>query len=312
MGARTPFRFAVQSPGHASPAGWRQSAQRFEELGFDVLSLPDHLGPQLSPLPALAAAAMVTERIRLSMFVLANDLRNPALLARDIATIDAISGGRIELGLGAGWSAAEYAELGVPFEHPGVRIARLGEAVTIVRQAFAEETFSFRGEHYELTDFTLGIPIVQRPIPLVLGGGGPKMLALAARRADIVSVTTDNRRRTSASQLGKQYEFDTVAAQIELVRAAAGSRFDEIELNVRVLETIVGPDRADVLRGIGERIGADPGRLARSPFVFAGTPDDIVLHILQVRESLGISYFTISERHADLLLPVLERLRVVA
>lgn len=301
------LRFALQSPGAPDGATWAAAARRAEEQGFDAISMPDHLGGQLSPLPALAAAAAVTSRIQLTTFVLANDLRNPALLARDIATIDALSGGRTELGIGAGWSAYEYAQLGVAFDQPSVRIARLGEAIDILERAFTGETFSFTGHFYELTEFSLGIPVGRPHIPLILGGGGRKMLTLAATRADIVSITTNNATRTGPGQLARQYAWDVVAEQVSLVREAAGDRWGELQLNVRVLELDGTNDRSSALAVMGARLGVDPAHLDGSPFVFVGRPAEIADHIQHIRTELGISYFTISARHADAFRPVLAR-----
>jgi probable F420-dependent oxidoreductase len=300
-------RFALQASGATTGPEWLRLAEQVDASPFDVLSLPDHLGPQLSPLPALAAAAALTRRVRLGQFVLANDLRNPGLLARDLATVDSISGGRLEVGLGAGWSAAEYAELGVPMDPPAVRIARVGEAVEILRAAFTGERFSHEGRFYQLRDFALDIPLGQPSIPLALGGGGPRMLELAARVADIVSVTTDNRRRTAAGQLGRQYAADVVREQLALVARAAGGR--RIEINARVLEVEVTDDRPAALRAIGARIDADGPTLDGSPFVLVGTTTQIIDQIQAQAETWGLRYLTFGQRHLRAVEPIVDQIR---
>src|ERR1700677_1802845 len=158
------LRFAVQLLAAPDGPGWASLAQKAEESGFDVVSLPDHLGEQFAPLPALTAAACATSRLRLSMFVLANDMRHPGVLAKEVATLDVLSGGRVELGLGAGWDQAEYAALGLPFDRPSVRIARLEEAVGAIRALLADEVVSSDGAHYRLQDLSV------RPRPVQVGG----------------------------------------------------------------------------------------------------------------------------------------------
>jgi probable F420-dependent oxidoreductase len=293
----------------SAPTGgeWCALARRFEGEGFGAISLPDHLGPQFAPIPALAAIATVTERVHLSMFVLANDLRNPAVLAKEVTTLDVLSGGRLELGMGAGWNPAEYAAQGVPFDRPRVRIERLAEAITILKRAFAGGRFSFDGAHYSLRDLEV-LPRPVRPdgIPLVLGGGGKRMLTLAGQQADVVSVSTNNSTRTrevgGSTQLGEK----VVAEQIGWVREAAGDRFDEIELHIRVFGVAVRPTREEGAEALADQLGS-PEMLLRSPFVWVGPIEAIHEQVLRHREELGISYYTVSQRHADQITPLIGR-----
>jgi probable F420-dependent oxidoreductase len=295
------FRLAMQMISTPTGAEWCALARRFEDEGYDVVSLPDHLGPQFAPVPALAAVAAVTSRVRLSMFVLANDFRNPAVLAKEITTIDVLSNGRVELGIGAGWSAAEYAAQSVPFDRPGVRIERLGEAITILKRAFAGERFSYEGTHYHVRDLeVLPRPVQPNGIPLVLGGGAKRMLSLAAREGDVVGISTNNSLRTKEVGGSTGLGEDVVAEQISWVRDAAGDRFDQIELNIRVLGVAVRPTREEAVAALAPELG-DPEMLLRSPFVFAGPIEAIHEQMLRYRETLGISYYTVSQRHADQL-----------
>jgi probable F420-dependent oxidoreductase len=303
-----PFRFAMQMTAAPTGSAWLDLARRFEDAGYDTISLPDHLGPQFAPVPALAAVAAVTSRVRLSMFVLANCHRNPAVLAKEITTLDVLSDGRVELGIGAGWNAAEYAALGVPFDRAGVRIERLAEATTVLRRAFAGERFSHHGPHYQVTDLDVLPRPVQARIPIVLGGGGRKMLTLAAQQADIVGIATNNNVRTQEVAASSGHARDAVREQVRWVREAAGDRFHEIELNIRVLGVAVRPTAAEGAEALAGELG-DPAVLADSPFVLAGPVEHIHEQLLRTREELGISYFTVSQRHAAQLAPLVARLK---
>jgi probable F420-dependent oxidoreductase len=299
-----PLRLAMQMTSAPTGAEWCDLARRFEGEGYDTISLPDHLGGQFAPVPALAAVAVVTSRVRLSMFVLANDFRNPAVLAKEITSLDVLSGGRVELGLGAGWNAAEYAAQGVAFDPPSVRIERLGEAVMILERAFAGGPFTFTGAHYAVTDLDVLPRPVQPRIPLVLGGGGRRMLSLAARHADVVGISTNNRTRTKEVGGNPGLGDDVVREQVSWVRDAAGERFDGLELNIRVLGVAIGASREAGAQALAPELGVDPEVLLRSPFVFVGTVRDIHEQMLRYREALGISYYTVSQRHADQLAPL--------
>jgi probable F420-dependent oxidoreductase len=303
------FRFAVQHTHAASGEEWLAMARRAENAGVDVLSLPDHLGDQFAPLPALAAAAAVTRRIRFSMFVLNNDNRHPGMLAKEATTVDLISNGRLELGMGAGWTRDEYDALGMTFDRPGVRIARLAEAVTILRGVFTSESFSFSGEHYSVRNLAIRPrPAQKNGIPILMGGGGPKMLALAARQADIVSVAANNAQRPSMTSPLGGFALKDVAQQYAGVREAAGARFDDIEINCRVLAVAVAPDREAGAGQLSATLNVPKEDLLDSPFALIGTLDDIESQLRHLRDQFGVSYFTISHRHSAPLLPLIERL----
>jgi probable F420-dependent oxidoreductase len=299
------IRFAMQLTHASTGQQWKELARRAEVEGYDVVSLPDHLGDQFGPIAALAAVAAVTDSVRLSMFVLANDLRHPAVLAKEITTLDVISEGRVELGLGAGWSAAEFGAMGIPFDPPGTRIGRLQEAVALLKALFSGQSTNFEGRYYRAVDFDLRPrPVRPSGIPLVLGGGGRTMLALAAREADIVSVSTDNRSRTAAGALNDSIGWPVVSKQIDWIREVAGPRFDELELNFRVLAIAVTDDRAGAAAQLSRQFGSSPEVLLDSPFVFVGTRQQIEDQIYQTRVALGVSYYTISQRHADQAAPL--------
>jgi probable F420-dependent oxidoreductase len=285
---------------------WLDAARSFEDSGYDTISLPDHLGPQFAPVPALAAVAAVTERVRLSMFVMANDFRNPAVLAKEITSLDVLSDGRVELGLGAGWNAAEYAAQGVQFDSPGVRIDRLAEAVVLLRQAFAGELVDFSGEHYRVE----GLEVLPRPvghIPLVLGGGGRRMLSLAAREADVVGIATNNQARTREVAGTPGLARKAFAKQVAWVREAARDRVTAPVLNVRVLGVCVCPSLDDGRETVARELGVDRPLIEDSPFVFAGPVEAVHEQMLRNREEFGVTYYTVSQRHAEQLAPLVAR-----
>jgi len=279
----------------------------------------DHVVIPFGFLPLLATAAAATERLRVSPFVVNNDLRHPALLAQDLATLDVLSGGRVEVAVGAGWNRPEYDALGIPFEPVGVRVARLAEAVRVLKGCFGDGPFSLAGEHYTLTSHD-GLPKpVQRPHPpLFIGGGGRRILGLAGREADIVGLAP----RTLPNAVGGEIVRSdprsiTIAAteeKIAWVREAAGDRFAALELNcyptgaAPVVTDHARKTAADVLDGIRARTGVDIGvdEYLESPHVFIGSVDGLVAKLTGLRDRLGISSFMLGD--IDTLAPVVERL----
>jgi len=302
------IRFAVQLSEAPSGEEWTRLARRMESLGYSGISMPDHLWPQFAPIPALAAVAVATSRPRITMAVLANDFRNPVLLAKEAATLDVLSGGRLDLGLGAGWREDDYRQAGIAFDRPSTRIERLVEAVTIIKRLFEGEQLTFHGKYYDVEGYQLTPLPVQRPRPkLVLGGGAPKMLSAAAQHADIVSIVTDNRRRTGRNQNGNA-TFEAVDRATGWIAEAAPHRFDNLELNVRILHVNVGADRSIAAVESASTFGLPADEIARSPFCAVGTADQVADHFRSIRNRLGISYFTVSAAAAEALAPVVERL----
>jgi probable F420-dependent oxidoreductase len=305
--AKKNFRLGMQMTSAPTRAEWIDLARRFEDQGYEAISTPDHLGAQFAPIPALASVAMVTDRVKLSMFVMVNDYRNPAVLAKEVTSLDVLSGGRVELGIGAGWNAAEFAAQGVPFDRPATRIDRLAEAITVLKGAFAGGPFSHEGRYYHVDDLNVyPRPVRPEGIPFVLGGGGKKMLMLAGHHGDVVSISTNNSARTREVGGSANLGSDVVAEQISWVRDAAGPRFDSIELHIRVFGVAVRPTREEGAEALSEQLG-DPKMLLRSPFVWIGPIEAIHEQILRYRDELGISYYTISQRHADMVTTLIPR-----
>ena len=307
MSARL-FRFAVTVPSVSAGSAWAEKARRVERLGFSVLAVPDHFRDQLAPVPALTAAALATTRLRVGSLVFCNDFRHPVVLAKEAATLDVLSGGRFELGLGAGWLRAEYDQAGISFDAPGTRIERLEESVAIVKGLLAGERVTFTGRHYSIADLE-GRPVpVQRPHPpILIGGGGQRTLSLAAREASIVGFVP--RALKDGSGLDRT-DFGEAALRqkIQWARAADGDRFDSLELNALIQAVVVSDQRTHTADQLAARFKVARDLVLESPYVLLGTIDEICDTIRQRRERYGISYLTVFERDMEAFAPVVERL----
>ena len=303
-----PFRFGVQV-NTATGASWADTARRVEDLGFSTLVMPDHFEDQLAVAPALAVAAAATTSLRVGALVFGNDYRHPVVLAKDMATLDVLSDGRMEFGIGAGWMRTDYEAAGMSYDRPGERIDRMLESIEIIRGLFGDGPVDFAGEHYTISGLD-GLPKpVQSPPPLLIGGGGKRMLTIAAEQADIVGVTANLR----AGEIGADAVADITPARfdekLEWVREAAGSRFDEIELNCLVMSTQVVDDRDAAIAATAGMFGFDPADAAASPILLVGSPDEIADQLEQRRERWGFSYVIVQGLDTAVALePVVARL----
>jgi probable F420-dependent oxidoreductase len=314
-GVMRPFRFLATATENLDFAELAALARQAEAVGCAAFVLPDHLIKQYAPLPVLAMVAAATERLRVGTFVLNVCLRHPAVLAQDLATLDALSGGRVEIGLGAGWNKPEHDAIGIPFEPVGVRISRLVEAIAILKGCFADGSFSFSGEHYTITDHDGAPKPTQRPHPpIFLGGGGKRLLTLAAREAQIVGLAP---RLVQGDRPRLDLRSITAAAteeKITWIREAAGDRFDELELNTYSTggPTVVTSDpRAEARRRVDhirEQTGVEltVEEVLDSPHVFIGSVGDLKRKFMDLRERFGISSFLVDDLQA--LAPVVEEL----
>lgn len=302
-----PFRFGVSVSNARSATAWREVARKAEDLGFDTFLVADHLRESLQPMVALAAAAEATTTIRLGTFVLNNDFRHPVLLAREAATLDLLSGGRFELGIGAGHSGDEYREAGIAFHPPAVRVTRLGEAVWIMKKLWAGEPVDFHGDHYTLAAHTSYPTPVQPRIPLLIGGNGRSVLQLAAREADIVGFTGFLPGEDGRARAFPNFTIDTFGDRIETVRDAAGARIDELELNVLVqgVDTVNGQATAE---SWSSRVPLSAQQVLESPFVLFGSASALEEKLLAQRERFGVSYITVFEPGMEALAPLVARL----
>jgi probable F420-dependent oxidoreductase len=310
MGGMKPFRFGVNVGRAGSQAAWAEKARKLEDLGYSALTVPDHLADLLAPMPALLSAAEATTRLRVGTNVLNNDFRHPVLVAREAATVDLLTEGRLQLGLGAGHMRSEYDQAGLPFDAGGTRVERLTEAVSIVKGLLRGEQVSFVGRHYCVTGHTIYPLPVQRPHPpLLIGGNGRQLLTLAAKEADIVGLSGITFRHGGTEPDLSGWRVAGVDARVQLVRAAAGDRYERLELNALVQRVVVTDDRRRAAEELANRwTQLSPEEILQSPYVLIGTVDQLVEELQARRERLGISYYVIFEPYMDVFAPVVARL----
>jgi len=301
-----PFRFAVTARWAGGGTRWREFARRAEAQGYDVLLVTDHMGPQLAPIPAMMAAADATERLRVGSFVFSNDYRNLVMLAKEITTIDVISGGRVELGIGAGWSVPDYRQMGIPYDPPAQRVARLEEAVPLLDRLLREEVVTHHGTHYVLDEARILPRPTQRPRPpFMIGGGGARVLKLAATQADIVSfapsLNASGRPRPRSLTMGglrdRVKRFD---------RHAAGR---DVEKNVWLFDAGVSDNSRSFRRAASTIAKRSANALVRSPFMLYGTRASLRSLLREMRDDLGISYISVPGQAMDEFAPIVQELR---
>ena len=309
-----PFRFGAQLYGDDNRHRWIAKVRKAESIGYSVVTMPDHFGERVAIWPSIVAAADATTRLRFGSMTVNNDLWNPVMLAREAATTDVLTDGRLEVGLGAGWRSVDYEWTGIPRDRVGVRIARLVESVEVLKKAFAGRRFDFHGKYYQV-DGVEGWPHpVQQPHPpLMIGGSGPKILGLAAREANIVGVHINldagNFVVGTGAQSAEQGATNRqIAERLSWIKEAAGDRFDFLELHVFVLDVAITEDRSAVAHRIAAAYAISPDEVKSSPYFALGTIDDIVRQLQESRERYGLSYFTVRQDHLDLFAPIVERL----
>jgi probable F420-dependent oxidoreductase len=311
-----PFRFGVFAEGVGSRAALLDTARRAEDGGFATFLMRDHFisepfGHQLAPLTALATVAAVTRTLRIGSLVFANDYRHPVVLAKEVATLDVLSEGRFELGLGAGFSRAEYEQAGIAFDPPHVRAERLEEALHVVKGLFSDAPFTLAGQHYSVSSLNSFPKPLQRPHPPILvGAASSRMLSIAARHADIIGLQTVSTTRGVLAQDPKVRSASTVTEKIDQVRQAADERFDEIELSM-VASVIITDHRQEAAeqfaRDRGWRaIAAD--EVLTMPSVFIGTVDYIAEEMQGRRERYGVSYYVLFDQLMESVAPLVTRL----
>jgi probable F420-dependent oxidoreductase len=273
------------------------------------LTMPDHFGDQLAPVPALMAAAAVTEKLRVGALVWDNDYKHPIVLAKELATIDVLSGGRLEIGIGAGWMATDYQQSGIAFDSNKVRVDRFEEGLAVIKGAMSGEAFSFAGEHYTITDYT-GMPRpVQAPCPPILvGGGGKRVLSIAAREADIIGINGTMAAGVVGPEAIATMTAEAVDNKIGIVRVAAGQRIADIELNIRAFMVRVTDDRRAAIQQVADFVQVDPSLVVESPFALIGTPAQMIDDLLVRRERWGFSYVIVGAEDVESFAPVVAEL----
>jgi probable F420-dependent oxidoreductase len=302
-----PFRFGVQVSNATSATDWRDKARKLEDLGYSTLFMPDHFGDELAPLPAIAMAAAHTSTLRIGALVFDNDYKHPAILAKEAATIDLLCDGRLELGIGAGWMKTDYDALGLQYDPPAVRVDRFEEALHVIKQCFTGERFTYHGEHYRITDYASYPKPAQTHLPILVGGGGKRVLSIAAREADIIGVNPNLR----AGEIGLDAATDSLAEQtdkkIRWVRDAAGSRLDDIEIQMRFFVCKVTDDRMSLANIMAPAFGVSPEAVLESGAALVGSETEIIEQLQSRRERWGLSYIIVGDENVDEFAPIVAK-----
>ena len=330
-----PFRFGVQAGTCKTKAKWTEFARRVETNGYDIITMPDHFADQLAPIPALMAIASATLSLRIGMLVLDNDFRHPLVLAKELATLDVLSEGRLEIGLGAGWMPSDYEFSGINFDKPSLRIKKLQETITIIRGAFANEQFSFDGAFYKIKNYD-GLPKpIQCPMPpLLMGGGGTKMLTLATKEANIISIANTKSKDFAADVIGRmssmarsrsdsidkdskdisKKSMDSLSAnavdeKVTQIQFLAGDRMPNIELNIRPFMINITKDVKSAIEILAHGLKTGTQDVLENPFALIGPPEKLIDDLLYRRDRWGISYVTVGPADIDTFAPVVSHLK---
>jgi probable F420-dependent oxidoreductase len=307
MASERRFRFGVQARTTGSKSEWVKLVRSCEDLGYSTLSVYDHFVRGYDPMAALGAAAIASTSLRLGTLVIDTDFRHPAILAKGLATLDLLSDGRLEIGVGAGWLREEYEQTGIPFDAPGVRIERMIETIAFLKQSFVEERTTFDGRFVSTHELVLPPKPVQRPHPpFLIGGGGRRVLTAAAKHADIVGLTA--RTLMDGSKAPRDMTAGAVAEKVGWIREAAGARFDEIELTSFINPFVLTGDQDSAAAELGSALGMSVDEVLASPNAFVGTLDQMEYMLETRRETYGISYFIIEEQQVEAFAPLVERL----
>ncbi len=304
-----PFRFGVQLARSATGEAWRQAARRIEALGYSSLFIPDHFEDQYGPLVALTVAAEATTTLRVGSLVFGNDYRHPVVLAKEIATLDLFSEGRVEFGLGAGWMTTDYEQSGIEEDPAGVRISRMEESLVVLKALWSSGEATMHGRHYRI-DGVQGAPLpVQRPHPpIIIGGGGRRVLTVAARQADIVGVNPSLAAGTIGPEVIGSTTAESYDRRLEWVRHAAGERFDQLELQCLTFLVQIVPDRAEATAGLARALSVSPAHVEGSPIALIGTTDQIIECLRARRRRFGLSYIVVHEAEMEEFAPVVAEL----
>jgi probable F420-dependent oxidoreductase len=305
------FRFGVMCSHASSAADFRNKARTAEALGYSTLFVPDHfIDHPLAPMPAMATAAAVTDELRIGSLVLGNDYKHPVVLAREAATLDLLSDGRLELGLGAGWMTADYDKAGLELDRPGVRIDRLAESIAILKGLMADRPFTFHGKHYTVTDLDGQPKPLQQPHPpLIIGGGGPTILALAAREAAIVGINANLRGGVAISDdTARSMTGAATDDKVARLREAAGARFDDLEIQSFVGFMTFTDDRRALAEMMAGAFGVTPDEALETPVVLAGTLEEMIDDLQSRRERWDMSYVVVGVDVMEEFAPAVARL----
>lgn len=316
MRQQRPFRFGVINERMSTRQEWISKARQAEDRGYATFLLRDHFirepfGDQFAPIAALMSAADATTSLRIGSLVLDNDYRHPVVLAKEAATLDVLSNGRFELGLGAGWLHEEYEQAGITFETPGVRISRMEEALHVLKGLFTDEPVTYTGKHYTITNLTSFPKPIQKPYPpILIGGGGKRILSIAGREADTIGILNSSLTSGTLEDEVEGLSSATVEKKLHWVRQGAGARFPEIELSMVITLMITDNQRngiEELARKRGWR-GIAIERILDMPSVFVGSAEQIAEQMLKRRERFGISYYIVTDEEMEAFAPIVRLL----
>jgi probable F420-dependent oxidoreductase len=306
LGQMLPFRFGVQSAVAPTMSAWRDQARMAEDLGYSTLYVPDHLDAQFEPLVALTVAAEATSTLHVGSGVLNNDLRNPVVLAKEIATLGLAAEGRVEVGVGAGWLRSDYEQAGIEYDEPAVRVDRLAESLAVMKTLWSEGEATFEGRYYTVTGARCE-PRPASPPRVMVGGGSRRILTVAAEHADTVGVNTSLASGQKGGDLASQATFDHFDRCLGWVRDGAGDRFNSIELQIVAFATKVVANRRAAVR-TATMLGLPGEDALELPIVLLGTPDELCDQLLKRRERWGFTNIVVPGEAMESFAPVVARL----
>ena len=274
-----------------------------------MLTMPDHFTDQLAPVPALMSVADATTKLRVGALVWDNDYKHPVVLAKELATMDLLSDGRLELGIGAGWMISDYEQSGIPYERAGLRIDRMIEGIDVMKGCFAQGAFSYAGKHYTITNYD-GLPKpVQAPCPpILIGGGGKRVLTYAAQAADIIGINATMSAGAVGPEAISTMTAEAVDGKVDIIRDAAGDRFNHVEMNIRAFLVNITDDAAGAISRLAAGMGVEETMVAETPFALMGPPSKLIEDLIARRERWGFSYVIVGGEDVEKFAPVVAAL----
>lgn len=303
------FRFAVELHEALPGRSWPDTVREMEALGYSTMFVPDHFDEGLGPIAAMASAAVVTTTMRVGALVFDCDFRHPAVLARELATIDQMAEGRLEVGLGAGWKRLDYDRSGIAMDRPGLRVDRMIEHTAVLKGLFAPGPFTFEGTHYRIADLD-GAPAPFRAggPPILIGGGAKRVLGFAGATADIVGLNASVHSGEVDADAARDGAADRIDQKLAWLREGAGDRFDDLEINawLAAVELTDDPDGVNAL--LAEVFGVAPEDIPASPLALVGTITGMADRLHERRERWGYSYHVIPGDKARDLAPLVAQL----
>ena len=271
--------------------------------------MPDHFTDQLAPVPALMSVADATSKLRVGALVWDNDYKHPVVLAKELATMDLLSDGRLELGIGAGWMISDYEQSGIPYDRAGLRIDRMIEGIDVMKGCFAQGEFSYAGKHYTITNYNGTPKPIQAPcLPILIGGGGKRVLTYAAQVADIIGINATMSAGAVGPEAISTMTAEAVDEKVDIVREAVGSRLDHVEMNIRAFMVNITDDATGAISRLAKGIGVEEKMVADTPFALMGPPSKLIEDLIARRERWGFSYVIVGGEDIEKFAPVVAAL----